>query len=840
MSDSQLIINTIDSIHSLHGIKALRRAGVRNRYMGPCVRCKIEGRGSPLGGDDRLTVFIDRPAYGNGSMYDPVFTCRECPSDAQGHGFVGDLIAYIRAGSDMTFAQALEYIGIDPMTHGSNGKRLLSLSFKVQGLSPQNTRWIETGNKFIHKSMKNLFDPEFSDCLEFLKEDRGFTEDILHRAMVGWNEDERYENAEDWGMGKGRIKIHRGFVYPEYHLSDEGEMALYSIAIRRIQSDMDDEFELTGKTPSKTMVLADSQKSLYMASTIRRGKICFLIEGQSDALSILQSGQGRWSVGATQGVKGARTTLTDVLLWLSQADVVVIMLDGDEAGEGNSQYWHGLLPYSMVMSCPTGKDPNKMLVDGTLHEFCELAEEMAYEAFPGRQLKSRGEIAETVIVDAVVTSEPDMAQEAPIVVSVRNIAMRDGIELDTHDWNTMPPLEDTHPELPYAAPSMTLGDDEILINGEIYKKRLPPIVAPVVPTFEAPLVVEMKVASAVTGIKVEGKSSKGNKKSRTDVKLTGEMVNVAGYWSQIIDTPAALIPPALLPVEKEVNNAEEIAALMDRAFAFGCSRCGGEVGHIDVIGENRVVGRCESYPNCEAHVDHRCARCPARMAVADEFGYQWCLLHRDSQRFLDYGMKMNYCGFYVNPVMAYNNPFTNEGEKVVAPFMVRGGMSQYEKFALTAPVHEVWAAGIELYHSVTFEVPLTYNAPPAKPVNMHPCARVEAGCTRDYTKRHGAGSEEHWDNTVRRMVPTKKELYGGRDVEVDGEVYHFCYHCTSVAWFLDFGKALGFPAMYRVLEGQPAWMEMALCSKDEFYFTMTFDTMRRQYKDIWEKLAEAM
>jgi Toprim-like len=795
MSDAALIIDTINEINASLGMPGLVPAkDVKNTYVGPCPLCKREGR-AVNGGHDRVTVKIDRPALGNGSRYNPVFWCRRCPTNELDYGWSGDIIQYIRDTTDKTYVQALEMLGIDPMTYGSQGKRVLNLAFRMQGLTPHNAKWVQSGNKFIQECIDRLWNPEYIDCLDYLRTERGFTDDILRRAMVGWNEDDYYVDAETWGMGKGRMHIHSGFVYPEYHL-EKDELVLYSIAIRRIQSDLDDEFKLTGKLPSKTMVLADSQKSLYMMNKGNyKGKLCVLVEGQADALSVLQVNDGRFCTGATQGVTGARTTLADVLLWLSQTDGVLICFDGDDAGRTNTQYWKNILPYSMIWTPPTGKDPNKMLVDGSLQWFLNKGHELFYAAFPDRRAKSNADVAQTVVVTEVKQSEPGIVQSPVALISA------------------------TKQEAP-----VTLQDnDSVIINGEVFKKQ----------PAKKDSVEPAKVTPVVSGIQVQPKNSKGNKKSRTVVNLTGDEVNIKAFWSQEKPKVEETVPVVAQVVKEEEELTEEeeelteadVDAQVERVFREGCIRCGGEIDSIDWV-FNHATGLCAEYPNCEALIENRCKRCPAKIHIGG-----WCLHHYHSYRLLSLASQVSYRGFYVEPSMDYS-PFGSGKETVVSPFMVKGGKERHEEFALNGPEAQVWAASIELFHAVHFNAELKSSAPLPPPINPHPCARIGAGCTKDYTRKHQIGDSERWDSNLKCMVPAKTATIGGVEVDIAGQKYKFCYHCADAGRWLAIGQELGFPEMYKVPAGLQAWRQKALNSDDMFYFTMEADTMLRKHREL--------
>jgi hypothetical protein len=82
-------------------------------------------------------------------------------------------------------------------------------------------RWQERAEKLLKFSQKRLWDQK-QDILQWLRDERGLTEETIVRFGLGWNEYDLYQSRDSWGLPNevnsrtGKLKkvwIPAGLVY---------------------------------------------------------------------------------------------------------------------------------------------------------------------------------------------------------------------------------------------------------------------------------------------------------------------------------------------------------------------------------------------------------------------------------------------------------------------------------------------------------------------------------------------------------------------------------------------------------------------------------------------------
>ena len=142
---------------------------------------------------------------------------------------------------------------------------------------------------------------------------RGFTDETIKAAGLGYNPT-RSEMKNKWRVGRGHF-LAKGLVIPWFI---EGE--LWRITIR-------DESVQKGESGRYKQVKGGSN-GLYFADTLIYNRPVILVEGEFDALSILQVCGHDVSVCATGSTEGSH--ITRWVSALAQKDLVLIAFDAEK------------------------------------------------------------------------------------------------------------------------------------------------------------------------------------------------------------------------------------------------------------------------------------------------------------------------------------------------------------------------------------------------------------------------------------------------------------------------------------------------------------------------------
>lgn len=280
------------------------------------------------GGTDRFAIWPDTGRW-------------SCKVRSSGCGRWGDAIGFLMQWEDMTYTQACFELDIDPR-YPEESKNALPL-FMTKDEAP-NAKWMEAAEAFVWRAQRYLFSSGGERGLNYLHS-RGFTDDTLKAARIGFVPDWFSESLEAWGLsplqtdGNEEIKIPEGIILPWIV-----DAKIWKISVRR---------------PDKSYYqVLGSSDCLYNIDSLQPNLPVFLFEGEFDALSAMQEAGHLAACIATGSASKGRTS--PLVSRLKQVSHVLVAFDTDEAGHSGSQDWLKILK-NAVRWQPWSHDANDML-----------------------------------------------------------------------------------------------------------------------------------------------------------------------------------------------------------------------------------------------------------------------------------------------------------------------------------------------------------------------------------------------------------------------------------------------------------------------------------------------
>ncbi len=274
-------------------------------HAGSCPFC---------GGEDRFRVW---PNHNGGRWW-----CRQCEKS-------GDLVSYQVEMGQIDKAQAYRLRHGDPVeparkpTKTAKPAKPIPESERVDRATPPDARWQKRAFDLVAQAQNHLWGDVAPRALGWLR-NRGLSDDTIRAGGLGYNPQDIYEPRADWGLPDGKkIWLPRGVVIPWFIGTD-----IWRVNIRRPVK--------PGEEP-KCVGPAGFTQGLYESDRIRFNKPALLLEGEIDALTVLQVAGDLVTPVATGGTGGARCARWVAKLAL--CPLVLVSFDADEAGEQARQWW---------------------------------------------------------------------------------------------------------------------------------------------------------------------------------------------------------------------------------------------------------------------------------------------------------------------------------------------------------------------------------------------------------------------------------------------------------------------------------------------------------------------
>lgn len=294
-----------------------------SELAGPCPWC---------GGVDRFRAL---PAEGPTGRY----FCRGC-------GRQGDGLAFLMEIEGVGYVEACRAFGVEPkqVNRTSQAGRV---KWEPKPASSPDDAWMTAAGRFVDRCAAALSAGGLG--LEYAR-GRGLTAKTCAALKIGWNDRDRYEDREAWGLppdvsektGKPRrVWLPKGLVIPTLR---EGRVV--AVKIRRSGWTPGDELPkycaVTGSTQAP-MVLAPGQ-----------GKPCVVAESELDAVLAAQEARDIVCAIALRTARAKPDAEAHKLLLA--APLILVATDADEAGATAWPWWRGTYPKAVRWPVPAGKD----------------------------------------------------------------------------------------------------------------------------------------------------------------------------------------------------------------------------------------------------------------------------------------------------------------------------------------------------------------------------------------------------------------------------------------------------------------------------------------------------
>lgn len=334
-----MLLTDVDILALIGSGTALKRVAGTNsgEYAGACPFC---------GGVDRFRVWA-RSDRGDGRGR---FWCRQC-------GRKGDVAQYVMERDGVPYPVACERLGLAGrgakgatararQTSAGRAVRDVPVVGAAKVAAAPCPAWQARGEAFCEECERALWEQEGETALAYLRQ-RGFTDDTLRAARLGFNGQDRFDEPGAWGLTGKRVWLPKGVVIPYRNGG-----ALWGVQIRRPVVGQD-----------KYRWVRGGGNALWNADSVDGTKPIVLCEGVFNALAAQQCAGDLCVSVAAGSTTGARLSQWIARLALAPAVLVAFDNDANEAGDKAALYWLGVLPGARRWR-PYWGDANDMAKDG--------------------------------------------------------------------------------------------------------------------------------------------------------------------------------------------------------------------------------------------------------------------------------------------------------------------------------------------------------------------------------------------------------------------------------------------------------------------------------------------
>jgi DNA primase len=397
---------TILDLLSQDGIEIKRAASTHGgEYAGPCPKC---------GGRDRFRAW---PEEGEGGRY----WCRGCEKG-------GDCIEYLREVRNLSYQDACSFLGRDPGTMDTDKRPVNKPQWEPREIATPFDGWVEKCSAFVDYCKSQLWSEEGKNTLDWLKSERGLSEETIKTFHLGWNPQDLWRERKTWGLpdefkpdGKAKkLWLPGGVVIPHY-----ADKALQRARIRRFNPDQGPPYCIVSGSSTGPMILGDNHK------------VYVIVESELDAILLHQE------IGDMAGVisLGNAQTRPDKVTaeLLRGADLILIALDGDDPGAKEAWLWWPQ-HFQQARRLPPidGKDPGEMWKAGvSLRNWVEVGIEDELPPNP-----EQGPIPSLESGPVAKPAEPEPVTELQGTELISSsLQYLDGIDKDLTGWRLWKRIE---------------------------------------------------------------------------------------------------------------------------------------------------------------------------------------------------------------------------------------------------------------------------------------------------------------------------------------------------------------------------------------------------------------
>lgn len=302
-------------------------------YESPCPSCS---------GKDRFIIWPHQDIGGR-------FWCRQCKIQ-------GNALSYLKLFHHMSDSEACQILGIQPKTQGFDRANFLQapLYWKPLPMDLPSENWRAKAHQLAAWANQELFSPKHKNILEKLQSERGITQETAKKFGLGYIQTDLYINRLGWDLplmddhtgDLKRLFIPAGLVIPGFY---QGQIC----RLRIRKSNREDGY--------KYHIVPNSSRH----PMITPGKTDYVMVVESDLDAILLSQEAGDLIHVV--AMGSCSAKPDERAFqvLSQAEIILISLDDDDAGTKSAfSWWLKHFPHAIFWPIIEGKDPTEAYLNG--------------------------------------------------------------------------------------------------------------------------------------------------------------------------------------------------------------------------------------------------------------------------------------------------------------------------------------------------------------------------------------------------------------------------------------------------------------------------------------------